>query len=186
MGEDAELMLSYYRCGDVSSLAALVSRHSAWMQALLRGLLPTAADAEDAFQDAWVRIIRSAGRYRGGSMKAYLATVARSAAIDRLRRSGRMTSLDADCDDDGMTAAEQIPDEAPSPSERFESKATAEDVRQAVKSLPDGPRQVLLLRIEGELSFKEIAAELGIPLGTALTWMRYATTKLRETLGKRQ
>ena len=155
------------------------------MQALLRGLLPTAADAEDAFQDAWVRIIRSAGRYRGGSVKAYLATVARSAAIDRLRRSGRITSLDADCDDD-MAAAEQIPDESPSPSERFESKATAEDVRQAVKSLPDGPRQVLLLRIEGEVPFKEIAAELGIPLGTALTWMRYATTKLRKTLGERQ
>ena len=184
MGEDAELMLSYCR-GDVSSLAALVNRHSAWMQALLRGLLPTAADAEDAFQDTWVRIIRSAGRYRGGSVKAYLAAVARSAAIDRLRRSGRMTSLDADCDDD-MAAAEQIPDESPSPSERFESKATAEDVRQAVKSLPDGPRQVLLLRIEGEVPFKEIAAELGIPLGTALTWMRYATTKLRKTLGERQ
>ena len=45
MGEDAELMLSYCR-GDVSSLAALVNRHSAWMQALLRGLLPTAADAD--------------------------------------------------------------------------------------------------------------------------------------------
>ena len=185
MGEDAELMQSYCR-GDVSSLAALVNRHSAWMQALLRGLLPTAADAEDAFQDAWVRIIRSAGRYRGGNVKAYLATVARSAAIDRLRRSGRMASLDVGGDDDGMAAAAQIPDESPSPGERFESKATAEEVRHAVKSLPDGPRQVLLLRIEGELPFKEIAAELGIPLGTALTWMRCATTKLRETLGERQ
>lgn len=185
MSEDAELMQSYCR-GDVSSLAALVDRHSVWMQALLRGLLPTAADAEDAFQETWVRVIRSAGRYRGGSVRAYLATVARSAAIDRLRRNGRVTSLDVDCDDDGMTAAEQIPDESPSPNERFESKATGEEVRQAVKSLPEGPRQVLLLRIEAEMPFREIAAELGVPLGTALTWMRYATTKLRKTLGERQ
>ena len=185
MGEDAELMLSYCR-GDVSSLAALVARHSVWMQALLRSLLPTTDDADDAFQETWVRVMRSAGRYHGGSVKAYLATVARSAAIDRLRRCGRMTSLDVDDDSKEMSAAEQIPDESPLPSERFESKATAEDVRRAVQSLPAGPRQVLLLRIEGEVPFKEIAAELGVPIGTALTWMRYATMKLKKMLGERQ
>jgi DNA-directed RNA polymerase specialized sigma24 family protein len=40
------------------------------------------------------------------------------------------------------------------------------------------------MRIEGELSFKEIASELGVPLGTALTWMRTATLKLKEMLGE--
>lgn len=185
MDEDAELLLSYGRGGDVSSLAALVDRHSVWMQAFLRGLLPTAADVDDTFQETWIRVIRSAGGYRGGNVRAYLATVARSAAIDRLRREGRMTSLDVD-DNGEISAAEQIPDESPSPSERFESKANAEDVRQAVRSLPEGPRQVLLLRIEGEVPFKEIAATLGVPLGTALTWMHYATLKLREMLGERK
>ena len=185
MDEDAELLLSYGRGGDVSSLAALVDRHSVWMQAFLRGLLPTAADVDDTFQETWIRVIRSAGGYRGGNVRAYLATVARSAAIDRLRREGRMTSLDVD-DNGEISAAEQIPDASPSPSERFESKANAEDVRQAVRSLPEGPRQVLLLRIEGEVPFKEIAATLGVPLGTALTWMHYATLKLREMLGERK
>ena len=41
----------------------------------------------------------------------------------------------------------------------------------------------MLMRIEGDLAFREIAAELGVPLGTALTWMRTATQKLREMLG---
>ena len=42
---------------------------------------------------------------------------------------------------------------------------------------------MLLMRIEGELPFREIADELGVPLGTALTWMRAATLKLRKMLG---
>ena len=183
MEEDSELLFAYSRRGDVESLSALVRRHSVWMQTLLRGLLPTAADAEDAFQETWIRVVKSAGKYRGGKVKSYLAVVARSAAIDRLRQMGRLVSLDAE-DAEGTSAAERLPDAAPSPSERLESKATAEDVREAVRALPEGPRQVLLMRIEGELSFKEIASELRVPLGTALTWMRTATLKLKEMLGE--
>ena len=52
-----------------------------------------------------------------------------------------------------------------------------------LRALPEGPRTVLLLRIEGELSFREIAGELNIPLGTALTWMHAATVRLRKLLG---
>lgn len=182
MKEDCELLLSYTRRGDVPSLSALVRRHAVWMQAFLRGLLPTVADAEDAFQETWIRVIKAAGSYRGGSVKAYLATVARSAAIDRLRRQERTISLDAD-EGGGASALEDMPSAAPTPGERFESAATAEEVQNAVRTLPDGPRQVLLMRIEGEMSFKEIATELDVPIGTALTWMRTATMKLRRLLG---
>ena len=174
MEEDSELLFAYSRRGDVESLSALVRRHAVWMQAFLRALLPTAADAEDAFQETWVRVV--------SKVKPYLAVIARSVAIDRLRRTGRVVSLDVD-DEEGSSAAERIPDAAPSPRERLEAKATSEDVREAVRALPEGPRQVLLMRIEGELSFREIASELGVPLGTALTWMRVATLKLKKMLG---
>lgn len=182
MAESRDLLLAYARRGDVSSLSALVYRNASWMQALLRGMLPTAADADDAFQDAWMRIIKSAGSYRGGSVRAYLASAARTAALDRLRRMDNAISLDAE-ETDGATAIADIPDSNPSPCDWFESKATTADVHRAVHTLPDGPRQVLLMRIEGELSYKEIAAELDIPLGTALTWMRTATIKLKKMLG---
>ena len=152
------------------------------MQAFLRGLLPTVAAAEDASQETWARVVQCAGQYRGGKVKPYLAVIARSVAIDRLRQTGLLVSLDVE-DGEGASVAERIPDASPSPVERFESKATAEDVREAVRVLPEGPRQVLLMRIEGELSFKEIASELGVPLGTALTWMRTATLKLKDMIG---
>ncbi len=182
MEEDSELLFDYARRGDVQSLAVLVRRHSTWMQALLRGMLHEAADADDAFQETWMKVIRSAASYRGGSVKAYLASAARSVAVDRIRRERGNLSLDAD-DGEGAAIAANAAAEGPTPGERFESKATSEDVRRAVRSLPEGPRQVLLMRIEGDLAFREIAAELGVPLGTALTWMRTATLKLREMLG---
>jgi len=182
MEEDSELLYDYARRGDVKSLAALVRRHSTWMQALLRGMLHGATDADDAFQETWMRVIRSAGSYRGGNVKSYLASAARSAAIDRIRRERGNVSLDAE-EGEGAAVAATAAAEGPTPGERFESKATSEDVRRAVRALPEGPRQVLLMRIEGDLAFREIAAELDVPLGTALTWMRTATLKLREMLG---
>ena len=180
--EDRDLLLAYSRRGDVHSLSVLVRRHAVWMQTLVRGMLPTAADAEDAFQEAWMRVIKSAAGYRGGSVRAYLASAARSAAIDRLRRGGRAPVLFAQEPKDAPPV-EDIPDAGASPVEHFESKATAEDVRLALRTLPEGPRQVLLMRVEAELTFREIASELDIPLGTALTWMRMATQKLKELLG---
>ena len=66
MEEDSQLLFAYARRGDVQSLAALVCRHATWMQALLRGMLPVAADVDDVFQETWMRVIRAASRYRGG------------------------------------------------------------------------------------------------------------------------
>jgi len=179
MSEDAELLKDYVRRGNANALSALIVRHSPWMSALLRGMLPD-ADVEDSLQDAWLKVIRSAHNFRGDGIKSYLGTVARSVAIDRLRKCGKMISLDAEeCD----TAQQEPIDDAPLPNEKFESAATKEDVLRAVRELPDGPRQVLLLRIEAEMPFREIAEELHIPLGTALTWMRTATLYLRGKLG---
>lgn len=181
MSEDAELLKNFARRGDAHALSALVVRHSPWMSALLRGMLPD-ADVEDALQDAWLKVIKSAKNFRGEGLKSYLGAVARSVAIDRLRKGGRTISLDAE-DAAGATPGEDIADGAPLPNERFESSATKAEVLSAVRALPEGPRQVLLLRIEAEMPFREIAEELRVPLGTALTWMRTATLKLKESLG---
>lgn len=179
MSEDAELLTDYARRGDAHALSTLIVRHSPWMLALLRGMLPD-SDVEDALQDVWLKVIRSARNFRGEGVKSYLARVARSVAIDRLRVSGRFVSLDAE--DEKV----EYVDDAPLPSERFESSATKADILAAIRSLAEGPRQVLLLRIESEMPFREIADTLHVPLGTALTWMRTATQHLKETLGEKK
>ena len=127
MEEDAQLLFAYARRGDVQSLAALVRRHATWMQALLRGMLPVAADVDDVFQETWMRVVRAASSYRGGRVRPYLATVARSAAIDHMRRTRAMVSLD-DEEGDGAAAAESIADDGPGPDEAFASGVLGEGV----------------------------------------------------------
>ena len=184
MTDDARLLLAYAREGDVKSFSALVVRHSQWLAGFLRGLVPTAADAEDAVQETWVRVIRACGSYRGGSVRAYLARAARSVVVDRFRRGRHLVaSIDA-MGEEGAALSEAVVDGAPPPDAAFKSRATAEDVRRAVRALPEGQREVLLMRIEAELPFSEIAEELGIPLGTALTWMHAATLRLKRELGR--
>ena len=181
MSDDSELLTAYARRGDTRSLSALVVRHSRWMSAMLRAMLPP-GEVEDALQDVWLKVIRSAHGFRGNGLKAYLGAATRSVAIDRLRKGGRIVSLDAFEDENGESGRSMI-DENPAPDVRFESSATKEEVYRAIGELPEGPRQVLLLRIEAEMTFREIAEELRIPQGTALTWMRTATLQLKKALG---
>lgn len=163
-----------------ASIPALVAEHGKWLMAFLRGL--AGEDAEDAFQETWMRLLRSRVELRGETVKAYLVKTARSVAIDRLRRRHPAESLDV-VDERGESAAEEIADPSPSPAERFESKATAREVREAVAELPFNWRQVVLMRVEGEMEFKDIASELGVPLGTVLTWMHRATDELKRKIG---
>ena len=156
--------------------------------AFLRGLCDTLDDAEDAFQEVWVRVLRAnggVGTHRPTETRAYLVKTARSVVIDKLRRRKPEVSLDAMMveEDDGGVIDAALPNSIPSPAECYESKATAADVRRAIAELPFNWRQVVLMRIEGEMEFKDIAAELDIPLGTALTWMRRATEELKQRLG---
>lgn len=169
---------------DGTQLQALVAAHGKWLLVFLRSLLGDAAEADDAFQDVWLRLARSSEPFRGSGEKAYLAKLARSVAIDRFRRSHPTESLDVRDDATGAAPVETLADGAPTPSEAFESGATAADVRAAVARLPVNQRQVVLMRIEGEMEFREIAEELNVPLGTALTWMRKAVQTLKRDLGE--
>lgn len=181
MPSDEELFSAYAKRKDVEALSELIARHERRLMAFLSGLLGV-AEAEDAFQEVWCKVMAKASSYRGGVFAAYLITVARRLAIDRLRRRRSLIRLDEPTED-GVLLVDELSDSLPTPAQRVELKATAAEVRESVSALPLGPRQVVLMRIEGELPFKEIAQELGVPLGTVLTWMHTATQFLKRKIG---
>lgn len=177
MGTEEDLLADYSRRGRVESLSALVSSNAVWMLAFLRGMLRSDHDAEDAFQNVWLRVIKSASSYNGGSVKAYLTKIARSVAIDMLRKKGKYRE-----EPDDESVVNEYPSEEFNPAEAYEISSNLVDVRKAIEALEMREREIVLMRIEGELSFKEIAAELSLPLGTVLTRMRNATMKLKKFL----
>lgn len=164
-------------------MIALVREHGVWLSGFLRGLVRSEADAEDAYQEVWRRVLKAGGVREGASPRALLAKTARSVVIDRYRRDRRYDlSIDAES---GGALDETLVDPAPTPAECSERASTRAAIRAEIRALPSGPRQVVLLRIEAELTFREIADELGVPLGTVLTWMHKATETLRNRLGGR-
>lgn len=164
-------------------MLALVHEHGKWLSGFLRGLVRSEVDAADAYQEVWKRVLKAGGVREDASPRAFLATIARSVIIDRYRR-GKKYELTMDAPNAAEGAyCETLVDPAPTPAECLERKTTLEAVRQAIRALPDDLKQVVLLRVEAELTFQQIADELQLPLGTVLTRMRKATEILKKRLG---
>jgi RNA polymerase sigma-70 factor (ECF subfamily) len=144
---------------------------------LAQAMLGEPEAAEEVAQDVFERVWREARSYRAerGSVRTWLLAIARNAAIDRYRRTGakrgRETSLDE--------SAERPDPEAEALLERA---VRSERVRAALRELPPDQRTVISLAFYGGLAQSEIAARLGIPLGTVKGRARLAMSKLRGAL----
>jgi RNA polymerase sigma-70 factor (ECF subfamily) len=164
------------RCAeDPAAFRALMGRHQARVFGFLVNLAGRDA-ADDLFQETWLRVLRAAPRYEPRGMAApWLVKIARGVALNHLaKRSPPLV---------GEDEAASVPDAVPTPAAAFESGALSERVSAALAALPSEQREVFLLRELGGLSFKEAAAELDVPLGTALSRMHAALKKLRTLLG---
>jgi RNA polymerase sigma-70 factor (ECF subfamily) len=125
--------------------------------------------AEDAVQEAFTAIWRSAASYRPerGAPSAWLYAVARNAIVDRFRRAGA----------DAAEGPEPVATE-PGPAEQAEAAYTAWRVHRALEELPRRERDVLELAYWSGLSQSEVAAYLNLPLGTVKTRTRSALSRL--------
>ena len=132
------------------------------------------ADAEDVVQEAFVRFWR---HQRGlpGSPMALLVTSVRRAALDLGRRESRRAAREE-------RAGRGHEDHEPAFVTPTDGDERREAVEAALRRLPDGQREVLALKIWGELTFEEIAAQLDIPPNTAASRYRYALVALRREL----
>jgi len=134
------------------------------------------ADAEDVVQEAFVRFWR-AGRHAAEDPKAYLFASVKRAALDARRGRLRRRRREAEAGRD------RRPNEPvfESALERDEWRA---GVEAALATLPEGQREVLVLKVWGGLTFPQIAAVLGVPPNTAASRHRYALEALRRRLAE--
>lgn len=102
--------------------------------------------------------------------------------IDRSRRRKHEAAPLNYSPEESDSPEERVPDPAPLPSRTVETRDTEAEILAAVQILPDVQREVLLLRLEAGLSFKEIARIQKVSINTALGRMHYAVTKLRDHL----
>jgi RNA polymerase sigma-70 factor, ECF subfamily len=139
------------------------------------------AEAQDLVQETCLRALRAMGRLRPDSnVKSWLFTILRNIWLNQLRQRKPVLDVsDLDSNDYGLDRAS-----GPSkdPHEAYVSDVEREQVRRAIEQLPVEFREVILLREYEELSYEEIAAMLQCPVGTVMSRLARARSKLRDLL----
>lgn len=192
---DDHLVVAYLERGDQQAFALLVARHQERVFGYLLGMVRDREVANDLFQETFLRVVSAMQQERGsytrqGRWLAWVMRIARNAALDYLRSRKRWQDVGTEADDDGFSFWEQLADEeAPTPADRLHEAQLKDALQQYIDRLPPEQREVLLLRHETDLTFREIAALTGVSINTALGRMRYALLNLRrmlETAKKKQ
>lgn len=167
--------------GDERALDGLYDRHADLMYSVIYRILKSAGPAEEVLQEAWLQAWRRAGSYDSarGTVGAWLVTLARSRAIDRLRSEGSRRRVESEA---SLDPPEPMADAAAEAMQRQRS----ERVLTALGTLEPHHRQVLELAYYAGLSQTEIAGRLGAPLGTVKSWTRQALSRLGELVPREE
>ena len=178
---DEELMLRYGR-GDARAFELLYRRHRLPLYRFLLRQLGNAATAEELFQDLWMRVVNSRGRYEArAKFTSWVYAIAHNRLMDFYRGNGNASFLSQE---ESESVLEDLPAAEIAADLRLDRKRAVERLLVALGKLPDAQREAFLLQQESEMSIEEIAAATGVGPETAKSRLRYAVAKLRASLGK--
>jgi RNA polymerase sigma-70 factor (ECF subfamily) len=167
--QDSELIRSYQN-GDAEAFETLVRKYQRPLFTFLLRLAGNRQNAEDLFQDTFVRVLRALPNYKeDGCFSGWLFGIANNLAVDWLHRREVQRERFVD-DDEALGSAVDYQSSTDATLERAE---LARLIENALQQLSEKQRQVFLLRQHSDLSFKEIAAQLGEPLNTVLSTLPF-------------
>jgi RNA polymerase sigma-70 factor (ECF subfamily) len=144
---------------------------------LARWLMRNQTEAEDVVQDAFLRAISHFAGFRGGDGRAWLLTIVRHTCYDRLKQKGassHTTSFDE--------ALHSVDRHLPDPETAMLLAERSELLRESLAELPAEYSEVLVLRELEQLTYREIATIVGVPLGTVMSRLSRARQQLQQTL----
>jgi len=183
--DDATLVLDYI-AGNEAALATLIKRHQSKIFGFIYSKLGDRDLANDIFQDTFIKVIRtlkSNAYNEEGKFLPWVMRIAHNLIVDHYRSNKKMPlyreteefSIFSIMTDDALTIENQLI-----------SDQVAKDLRQLVEELPGDQKEVLMMRLYQDMSFKEISEATGVSINTALGRMRYALLNLRKVIDKHQ
>ena len=181
--EDSILVRDYIS-GDESALEKLINKHNQRLSSFIYSKVMDRDITEDIFQDTFIKVINTLkkGNYsEEGKFLPWVMRIAHNLIIDHFRRNRRMPRFEGTQDfnifsvlgDDKLNAEKQLI------KDQIDS-----DLTLLIEELPDDQKEVLMMRIYRDMSFKEISENTGVSINTALGRMRYALINLRKIIEK--
>ncbi len=165
--------------GGLASFERLLLPHQNAAYNLARWITGNDHDAEDLVQEAYLRALKSFGRFHGGDGRAWLLMIVRNTCYSWLQRNRSSESV-AVFDEDVHSGQS----DGSSPEALLLQSLDSQLLKQALEELPLEFREVLIMRELEELSYKEISAIAGIPIGTVMSRLARARTRLNRCARK--
>src|SRR5216110_401614 len=165
------------RKADLASFEAVILPHLDAAHNLAKWLLRNEQDAQDVVQEAFLRAFKSFAGFHGSNGRAWLLTIVRNTSYTLLKKN-RAADLTTTFDEEVHATGH----ESAGPVTILEHAEDTELIRGAVDELPAEFREILILRHQEDLSYKEIGEILKVPTGTVMSRLARARAKLREYL----
>jgi RNA polymerase sigma-70 factor (ECF subfamily) len=188
--DDQELVRQYIN-GEESALSTLIQRHKRRIFSYIMLTVKDRALAQDIFQDTFYKVINTLkkGQYNEeGKFLPWVLRISHNLIIDTFRRDKRMptTSGGTNEDGEGFDIFSVIPMEDKNAEQAIVQSQVRKDIRKLVELLPAEQREVLMMRLYYDMSFKEISEQTRVSINTALGRMRYALINLRKMIDEKE
>jgi len=178
------VLVSNYINGSERSLEILIGRHKQRIYSFIYSKVLDRDVSEDIFQDTFIKVINTLklGNYNEeGKFLPWVMRIAHNLVIDHFRKGNRMPSFK---NTDEFDIFSVLSDSSLNAEKQIIKDQIHFDVRRIVDELPEDQKEVLIMRIYRDMSFKEISESTGVSINTALGRMRYALINLRKVIEK--
>ena len=180
---DSSLIKSYLD-GNEHSLGILIKRHQQRLYSFIYSKIQDRDITEDVFQDTFIKVIKTfkKGNYNEeGKFLPWVMRISHNLIIDYFRKSNRMPTFK---NTDEFDIFSVLGDGNLNAEKKIIQEQIYSDVRDLVKELPEEQKEVLIMCMYKDMSFKEISENTGVSINTALGRMRYALINMRKLIEK--
>lgn len=180
---DATLVTSYIQ-GNEQAIEVLINRHKQRIFSFIYSKVYDRDIADDIFQDTFIKVIKTLkmGKYNEeGKFLPWVMRISHNLVIDHFRKSNRMPSFK---NTDEFDIFSVLGDGTMNAEKKLIQEQIFSDVRELINELPEEQKEVLVMRMYKDMSFKEISENTGVSINTALGRMRYALINMRKLIDK--
>ncbi len=180
------ILLQEYVAGSENALATLIDRHQSRIYGFIYSKVNDRDLSDDIFQDTFIKVIKTLktkGYNEEGKFLPWVIRIAHNLIVDHFRKNKKMP-MSRETED--FPIFDFIKDTSSNIEGQMITEQVELDLQKLIQELPDDQKEVLILRMYEDLSFKEISEQTGVSINTALGRMRYALLNLRKLIEKNQ